>query len=1280
MTMRNPRGILFGGGGSALGCWFGLVLTMIVASSSIVIVQARVGLTYPLSSTRTHPNRRRQRGLETGTTTSASSTIKLSLEQLQSLPMLSWSEDSAAKPLENSYIFGLFETDGTELSASSLSVIQQGINAFLLENLQGEFQQHEVESVNCIVVTQAVSASSRRRILQEQQQPETKTGTQLETKMDVTFRNEPSPNANDVASRVQSILTRSDLTAMLLPEIVKYQKQVQNVGEMENTGQQLSRVNAIYFLGNSLPTPPPLMEQGTDGSDGKEDGGDNNNAVTDSVGSPEGDRAVDAGHMPWEWVIPLLVGACALIAFLALFLTHKHRQQRNNNNDHRDRSLLILSSDASSFQGEEILMVRATKHSELHPTPNSSSKNSSSVMSSQSGGGLVNLMWDSEQQYNNTGDDKNNNDDMFSVEAALLDASFPCMASSRNGTRAPTSTSTIEYYNAKASSASTTSAAAALRTQRVDEASNLDLLTIHGGTTTPTPTTPTIGQQTSDSPRGGGGDSRSVFSFLSGFASKASTVVASNVSTPSQPTSAAGTTAFSSNKVVPSSTSSSPGAAGLIVRGAATAAIGGVAALASNHTHKNSAGAGTPHSRVSSLFTFSEEDSEDLVRANEEDLGVSSPTNTAASNAEEDLHAVVSTAPSDEAEDKNTESEQLSNAQESTFSSTRAVPVSIEAGSGNDFSIGEKSGVAVLGAAGVAAVASRFKGSKDEENSGAEKDSSDKVNVSHVFDNGTDTSKSLDSPNTSLNDSVFASANAVPTLTIDDVSEDANPSWCKDSCTNNKIDGSALPYQRDTCFPCEELVQPAKLSTDEITKELKEAEKESKKLKKMSTNWSMSMYGPTLVESPAAASYSNNKRSLSLPSPTASQNSHFSDPGPSNPAPSPTLIELQWDDPKQAAMNRAKAAAFTESVAGQTKSTASSSGERFRKLTGSYVKNKSRMSTQSAGNADGTDIYQNDAAEQGSVGSSKGSLSFRRGYGKPMSKEAAIQMRNGNVHDANSDTLSCESPTGLDRVRRHAKSTAGDGTTNYQHETMGDWSVEDGDRDDPSVTDSDKITERARRVRLSLSQLVSSQSKKPPKSPAAKLALDVATTPKSMATNASSVSALSVNSPTANSEASASKQLISDLLWLEQKIASTTNAEGASPSAGRNDPSSPSDSLSFASGDNNGETSRDRSGDTKKDEATLNQAIICRDCYAPPGKLKIIIHSTKDGPAVHTVKKGSSLEGHVFSGDLIISVDNVDTRSFSAEQVMKIMTAKTRFERKITVLHFETETLGPTSA
>ena len=65
-----------------------------------------------------------------------------------------------------------------------------------------------------------------------------------------------------------------------------------------------------------------------------------------------------------------------------------------------------------------------------------------------------------------------------------------------------------------------------------------------------------------------------------------------------------------------------------------------------------------------------------------------------------------------------------------------------------------------------------------------------------------------------------------------------------------------------------------------------------------------------------------------------------------------------------------------------------------------------------------------------------------------------------------------------------------------------------------------------------------------------------------------------------------------------------------------------------------------------------------------------MIHSTKDGPAVHTVKDGSSLEGEIYPGDLIISVDNLDTRTCTAEEVMNMMASKGDQERKITVLRF----------
>ena len=83
----------------------------------------------------------------------------------------------------------------------------------------------------------------------------------------------------------------------------------------------------------------------------------------------------------------------------------------------------------------------------------------------------------------------------------------------------------------------------------------------------------------------------------------------------------------------------------------------------------------------------------------------------------------------------------------------------------------------------------------------------------------------------------------------------------------------------------------------------------------------------------------------------------------------------------------------------------------------------------------------------------------------------------------------------------------------------------------------------------------------------------------------------------------------------------------------------------------------------------ISANIVCRDVIAPAGKLQIIIHSTKDGPAIHSDKHGSVLEGKIFAGDLILSVNDIDTRAFDAEAVMELMSKSSDGERKLTVLH-----------
>ena len=283
--------------------------------------------------------------------------------------------------------------------------------------------------------------------------------------------------------------------------------------------------------------------------------------------------------------------------------------------------------------------------------------------------------------------------------------------------------------------------------------------------------------------------------------------------------------------------------------------------------------------------------------------------------------------------------------------------------------------------------------------------------------------------------------------------------------------------------------------------------------------------------------------------------------------------------------------------------------------------------------------------------------------------------------------------------RRHTKSTVADGSTNYQSEAMDptDWSVSTGEEASYASTEVADTTPQksGKKKRNFLSGLFASAKKKgPDRVETGKASNPVEQSPASTATDEQH----------AEAEAASHKEhLISDLVWLESKHAPSKGPnvsslgseidssescdrsrqlgdENRQPLDSSRGESFLEDSLSFRSGDQSRSyygSSLDTTSDllspgAEKESASKGmQTILCRDCFAPPGKLKIVIHSTKDGPAIHTVKPDSALTGHLFPGDLIISVDDVDTRSFTAEQVMKMMTERARSERKITVLHFD---------
>ena len=75
------------------------------------------------------------------------------------------------------------------------------------------------------------------------------------------------------------------------------------------------------------------------------------------------------------------------------------------------------------------------------------------------------------------------------------------------------------------------------------------------------------------------------------------------------------------------------------------------------------------------------------------------------------------------------------------------------------------------------------------------------------------------------------------------------------------------------------------------------------------------------------------------------------------------------------------------------------------------------------------------------------------------------------------------------------------------------------------------------------------------------------------------------------------------------------------------------------------------------------------DVLAPPGKLGIVIDTTIEGPVVHKVNPGSALEGSLKSGDIIVAIDDVDTRAMTASAITALMVQTANQRRKLTVVN-----------
>jgi len=79
------------------------------------------------------------------------------------------------------------------------------------------------------------------------------------------------------------------------------------------------------------------------------------------------------------------------------------------------------------------------------------------------------------------------------------------------------------------------------------------------------------------------------------------------------------------------------------------------------------------------------------------------------------------------------------------------------------------------------------------------------------------------------------------------------------------------------------------------------------------------------------------------------------------------------------------------------------------------------------------------------------------------------------------------------------------------------------------------------------------------------------------------------------------------------------------------------------------------------------------DVFAPAGPIGVVVDTTKHGPSVHSLKRTSPMLGLINPGDLIVGLDDEDTRGMTAATLTRLMARKSsQKERKITLLTTET--------
>jgi hypothetical protein len=91
--------------------------------------------------------------------------------------------------------------------------------------------------------------------------------------------------------------------------------------------------------------------------------------------------------------------------------------------------------------------------------------------------------------------------------------------------------------------------------------------------------------------------------------------------------------------------------------------------------------------------------------------------------------------------------------------------------------------------------------------------------------------------------------------------------------------------------------------------------------------------------------------------------------------------------------------------------------------------------------------------------------------------------------------------------------------------------------------------------------------------------------------------------------------------------------------------------------------------EAKEEERTMRvygvPPMVTRTFTAPPGKLGIVVDTTEDGPKVDEVGRYSALKGMLYPGEVVIGINDVNTRSMSAKRLSEVLAETSGAEVRI---------------